>query len=84
MTTTKRKKTGGRQKGTPNKVSSKLRDDVLEALSQSGGVEYLKEQAKENPTSFMSLIGRMLPKDVDVTTDGEKMVMTFNMHLDDH
>lgn len=54
-------KTGGRKKGTPNKVSGTLKEMILTALDDSGGVEYLKRQAKENPQAFMTLVGKVLP-----------------------
>lgn len=55
------RKTGGRQKGTPNKFNSDLREMILQALDKAGGAEYLYRQAVENPTSFNSLLGRVLP-----------------------
>lgn len=66
----KRRKTGGRVKGTPNKETKALREMILQALDEqeSGGIEYLKIQAKENPTAFMSLLGKVLP----TTISGDK------------
>lgn len=58
------KKTGGRRKGTPNKVTKELKDMILEALDNAGGVEYLTRQADENPKAFMALVGRVLPLQV--------------------
>ena len=58
-------KTGGRKKGTPNKISSALKETILEAAEQAGGehgtVGYLVVQAHANPTAFMSLLGKVLP-----------------------
>ena len=54
-------KIGGRQKGTPNKVTGELRQMILNALDNCGGVEYLQRQADENPTAFMTLVGKVLP-----------------------
>ena len=54
-------KKGGRTKGTPNKVTGELRQMILDALSEKGGTEYLARQADENPTAFMSLLGKVLP-----------------------
>jgi hypothetical protein len=58
-------KTGGRKKGTPNKISSALKDAILEAAEQAGGedgiVGYLVAQALANPVAFMSLLGKVLP-----------------------
>lgn len=55
---------GGRQKGTPNKVSSDVRNMVNEALAQAGGVEYLVAQARANPAAFLTLVGKVIPKEV--------------------
>jgi hypothetical protein len=58
-------KTGGRKKGTPNKISSALKEAILEAAENAGGedgiVGYLVVQALANPVAFMSLLGKVLP-----------------------
>jgi hypothetical protein len=62
--------TGGRKKGTPNKAAALLRDAILKAVDEAGGLEglkgYLKEQALANPGPFMSLLGKVLPAQVPV------------------
>ena len=50
----------GRKKGTPNKVNALLKDQILQALDELGGVAYLVKLAKENPTAFSALLGRIL------------------------
>jgi hypothetical protein len=58
----------GRKKGVPNKVTGDLRTMVLQALSAAGGVEYLLAQAhSNNPAPFMALVGKCIPKDIQVT-----------------
>ena len=57
-------KTGGREKGTPNKFSGALRDMILSALDEAGGVAYVAKQANENPTAFLMLVGKVLPLSV--------------------
>ena len=54
-------KTGGRQKGSLNKTTKELKDMVLQALDESGGVEYLKQTAVDNPSAFLTLVGKVLP-----------------------
>jgi hypothetical protein len=54
-------KTGGRVAGTPNKMTKALKDMILGALDDAGGQEYLKRQAEENPSAFMTLVGKVLP-----------------------
>lgn len=58
------KKTGGRVAGTPNRINADLKDMIITALSAAGGVQYLKRQADENPSAFMSLVGKVLPMQV--------------------
>jgi hypothetical protein len=62
----------GRPKGTPNKVTAELKDMIRTALDESGGVEYLKEQASSNPNAFLSLVGKIIPKDIKHEVSGGK------------
>ncbi len=55
---------GGRKKGTPNKQTAAVKDMVLTALGNVGGVKYLERQANENPTAFMTLVGKVIPLQV--------------------
>jgi hypothetical protein len=75
---TKRPKTGGRVKGTPNKVTSQLRDAILAAADNAGGerklVGYLTWLAQEQPNAFAPLLGKLLPKDVNVEMGGDLVV----------
>ena len=68
----KSQKTGGRRKGTPNKVSALLKDAVLEAAEAAGDKEglvgYLTKQARDNPSAFLTLLGKVLP--MQVTGEG--------------
>lgn len=70
----KRPKTGGRQKGTPNKTTALLKDAILRAAGDAGGeggmVGYLTSQARENPGPFMALLGKVLPLQVAGDDDG--------------
>jgi hypothetical protein len=51
----------GRVKGVPNKVTKAVKEMVIAALEQAGGIDYLVEQSAKNPTAFMSLVGKVLP-----------------------
>lgn len=54
----------GRPKGVPNKMTTDAKQMIMDALGQAGGVEYLVAQAHENPKAFLSLVGRVLPYQV--------------------
>lgn len=60
----KGKKTGGRQKNTPNRNTKLLKDMVVGALARVGGEDYMVEQAKTNPNAFLALVRSLLPLQV--------------------
>jgi hypothetical protein len=62
---------GGRQKGTPNKTTKALKDMILQALDDAGGIGYLRRQADRNPPAFMTLVGKILPQDIKARHSGE-------------
>lgn len=59
----------GRKKGTPNKATADVRAMILQALDSAGGADYLAQQSRENPAAFMQLVGKVLPKEVNI--DGQ-------------
>lgn len=68
-------KTGGRQKGTPNKVTAVIRDAFREAFEAHGGVKALVKWAKGNETEFYKLCGRLIPSEVNLAGDPERPVV---------
>lgn len=82
----KRQKTGGRKKGTPNKVTAALKDMILTALDEAhpeGSVAYLKLQAQDNPTAFLTLVGKVLPLQVNAEHQGEVVARVVFKGLND-
>ncbi len=63
------RKTGGRKKGTPNKVTQDLREAIREAFEKAGGVEYLVGLAHSDPKTFGALIGKIVPSEVRAEVD---------------
>jgi hypothetical protein len=53
--------TGGTRKGKPNKIARDVKEMVLRALNEVGGVAYLVRKAEENPVAFLTLVGKVLP-----------------------
>jgi hypothetical protein len=72
----KGRKTGGRQKGTPNKMGPALKQSILDAaeeagqsLNKGGTVGYLRWAAIEYPAAFLGLMGKVLP--MTIAGEGE-------------
>ena len=71
-----RPKTGGRKKGITNKVNAEVKELIRGALDEAGGQAYLVKQAKDNPTAFLALVGKILPKDINAKIEG-----TINLEM---
>ena len=61
----KGKKTGGRQKGSLNKVTKTVRENTLAVFDAIGGAERMAAWAEDNLTEYYRLYGRMAPSDPD-------------------
>lgn len=75
----------GRPKGSRNKFSGDLKKLILEALANAAGdgdaVDYLIAQARQdNPSPFMSLIGKCITQVTEGTMDA---TVTVKVSFDD-
>lgn len=50
-----------------NKIPKALKESILVSLDKAGGVDYLARQAEENPQAYLTLLGKVLPQDVNAT-----------------
>jgi hypothetical protein len=66
----------GRPKGSVNKTTAAVKDMVLQALNNKGGVEYLERQAEANPTAFLTLVGKVIPLQVAGDPDNPLQTIT--------
>ncbi|MHB1287523.1 MAG: hypothetical protein ACYCYP_13410 [Leptospirales bacterium] len=68
----------GRKKGVPNKITKSVREAIETAFEEVGSHKYLVDQALENPSAFMALLGKLLPSGsainigVAIGTDGRR------------
>lgn len=75
------RKTGGRQKGSPNKITKQLKDTILQALDEAGGVEYLKQTAIEHPAAFLTLVGKVLPLQLSGDADNPVVIQSVRREI---
>lgn len=55
----------GRKRGSTNKITKTIKDAIEVAFNQVGGADYLAKMAKEQPVAFMTLLGKVLPTQID-------------------
>jgi hypothetical protein len=57
-------KTGGRQPGSLNKTTASVKQALLSAFDELGGVPALVEWARSEPTEFYKLYAKLLPAEL--------------------
>ena len=57
-------KTGGRQKGSLNKIKLEVKEAIAAAFDEAGGKEYLLRLAETDPRTFCTLVGKIVPLSV--------------------
>jgi hypothetical protein len=62
----KRIKTGGRTKGTPNRLTTSIKEALLETFDRRGGTQALLDWSNDHPSDFYALVGRLIPKEPSV------------------
>lgn len=76
----------GRPKGVPNRTTTLLKDAILKAAQMAGGeggIEgYLARMAEEQPPAFMSLLGKVLPTQTELSgPDGGAIPTTVSFKI---
>ena len=69
MANTTGKKFGGREPGTPNKITVAAKQAFALAFEGIGGVPFLTKWAKANPSDFLKLYARLIPVEVAGSLD---------------
>lgn len=75
----KGRKTGGRQKGTPNRTTRQMltvRDAFKAAFDRMGGADALYAWGTANPTEFFKLAARLIPVEIAGSKDQPLTVIT--------
>lgn len=57
----------GRPKGAVNKLTKTIREAVEVSFAQIGGADYLARMAVEQPVAYMTLLGKVLPQQIEAT-----------------
>lgn len=73
----------GRPKGASNKLTRTVKEAIEAAFDKVGGADYLARMAVEQPTSFMTLLGKVLPTQINANVnDRRTVIMNFGIQDD--
>lgn len=61
----------GRKKGVPNKLTRTIKAAVELAFEKAGGADYLARMAEQEPTSFMTLLGKVIPQQIEHSVNND-------------
>ena len=68
-------KTGGRAKGTPNKITTVFKDAVRTVYEDSGGHAAFAEWAKGNPSEFYRICSKLIPTEAAPAVDSNQPIV---------
>lgn len=71
------RKTGGRKRGVPNKISGTVRENVIQVFDQIGGLRQMAQWAQKNRTEFYRLYAKLLPVEVKGEVSHEDSLTTL-------
>jgi hypothetical protein len=57
-------KSGGRQAGTPNKLTGTAKENIAAVFTRLGGTSAMAEWAKDNKDEFYKIYARLIPTEV--------------------
>lgn len=75
----KGKKTGGRRKGTPNKVTGAFKEAVALCYEEIGGIRTFKKWATRNQTEFYKIAARLIPHEIAGSADGSALPLRIEL-----
>lgn len=70
-------KTGGRKAGTPNRMTREVREAILRAFEKVGGEDYLVRVARNDPKTFCTLLGKLVPAEVRAAVEPDRPVVAI-------
>ncbi len=85
MATKSGEKTGGRQKGTPDKFNGTVKEVVLDVFGRLGGVEGLHSWVKESASNkrvFYGAFLKMLPREVHLANGESPDSLPFRLLIE--
>ena len=70
-------KTGGRQAGTPNKITAQFKEAVQIVYEDIGGHAAFAAWARENPGDFYRIAARLIPTEIAPAPEDRHITITI-------
>ena len=72
-----RTKTGGRQVGAPNRLTTACREAVQHVYDDIGGHEAFSKWARENQTEFYRIAARLIPTEMREPSEDNRVMVVI-------
>lgn len=66
-----------RPKGSKNKIQACARENVMAVFNRLGGTAGMADWAREHPTDFYKIYGRLVPQEVEASVEGSLSVQVI-------
>lgn len=61
----------GKPVGSKNRSTTEVKNAFIEVFHKRGGVNALLKFSNENPVEFYKILGKMVPKEMDLKVEGD-------------
>lgn len=77
-----RREGSGRKPGVPNKISSTVKQNVINVFDKIGGEDHMVEWAIENPNQFYNIYAKLMPTQSEIgTIDGQESPLNVTLNF---
>lgn len=71
----------GKPKGTPTRMTATLKAAIEQSFNEVGGVKYLVKIAKSDPSTYLGIVGKIIPKEISIDLNAKFMDMSTEEKL---
>jgi len=79
----KKKKFGGRKKGTKNRVNTTVKENILKVFNDMGGSPEMVKWAKKNPSQFYGMYAKLIPRQIEAEVKSKVKVTAIKRTIID-
>ncbi len=77
-------KSGGRKAGTPNRLTSQVKEAIIAAFHAVGGAAYLERVAHTDHKTFCALVGKIVPGELKIDPESQLNLVVLRDYTGEH